>query len=88
MKSYSQSASLKELPTLTRSKICFERPDLEQYKTKCEVCEMSYNDCKSELDMALDSQSQLAFYQQRPAIVTHAIITLVLGALVLSKINK
>lgn len=64
---------------VVRSNICFERLDIEAYKTKCEMCKQELEDVSLALERALSRPADIAFYQEKPVALGAVLLAIGLG---------
>lgn len=69
----------------TTPKICFERGEIENYKSNCEMLKANNEAMQTELQLAFDNSRDLHFYQTPGYAVGHAMLTFLLLFMVAQK---
>jgi len=66
----------------TKSKICFQRPEIEAYKNQCEITEAKLKSTDEALQAALADPVGLSFYQEKKFVAGLSVLTLILAVMV------
>lgn len=69
-------------PNCSNAEICFERSEIEQIKNRCEIDRARADRTEAALEKLLLEPDAVAFYQEKPFVIGHALVTAILLALV------
>lgn len=59
--------------------LCFERYQIENYKSTCEADRADLDATEIALQKSLSAPPDLEFYQERPFFISHVMLTFLLG---------